>query len=95
MPAYVVLDIDVFDNEKYEVYKTMAPPTIGPYAGRYIVRGGKVETLEGEWSPKRLVILEFPSVEKAKAWANSPEYAKAKAMRHESSRSQLIVVEGL
>ena len=95
MPAFVVLDIDVLDNEKYDVYKQMAPPTIAPYGGRYIVRGGKVETLEGAWSPKRLVILEFPSVDRAKAWINSPEYEKPKATRHECSRSQLIIVEGL
>jgi uncharacterized protein (DUF1330 family) len=65
------------------------------YEGRYIVRGGKVETLEGDWTPKRLVVLEFPSVEDAKAWYDSPDYAEAKALRLVSTKSNIIVVEGL
>jgi len=95
MPAYIVVDLEVIDSEKYESYKQMVPASIAPYSGRFIVRGGKVETLEGSWSPKRMVILEFPSVERAKAWWDSPEYAKAKALRHQTARSQMIVVEGL
>jgi uncharacterized protein (DUF1330 family) len=72
----------------------MVPPSLAPYGGRFIVRGGKVETLEGDWSPKRFVMVEFPSVEKAKAWWDSPEYKDAKALRQATSKTQMIVVEG-
>ena len=64
------------------------------YDGKYIARGGKTETLEGDWSPSRLVILEFPNIERAKAWVNSPEYAPARALRHKYARSKMVVVEG-
>ncbi len=95
MSAFVVADLDVFDPEKYEMYKHLVPATLELYGGRYLARGGKVEALDGTWTPARLVIIEFPSIEKAKAWANSPEYAKAKAIRHETAHSRIIVVEGL
>ena len=95
MSAYVVVEIEVLDPERYETYKQLAPPSIAQYGGRYVARGGQVETLEGTWSPKRLVILEFPSVDQAKAWWNSAEYAQAKALRQAASRTQMIVVEGL
>ena len=94
MPGYVIVDLEVLDSAKYDIYKTMVPETLAKYGGRFLVRGGKVETLEGDWAPKRLVILEFPSVELAKAWSDSVEYAPAKALRHESARSRMIVAEG-
>jgi uncharacterized protein (DUF1330 family) len=68
MPAYIVVEVEVHDLQRYEDYKEMVPASLEAYDGHFIVRGGKVETLEGEWSPKRMVIVEFPSVEKAKAW---------------------------
>jgi uncharacterized protein (DUF1330 family) len=95
MPAYVVVDLDVIDKETYEIYKKMVPETVAQYGGKYIVRGGNVETLEGTWAPQRLVILEFPSIEKAKAWSDSAEYAKPKALRQACARSQIILVEGV
>lgn len=95
MPTYVVVEIEVLDEERYETYKQLAPPAIAAYGGRYLVRGGKVETLEGSWSPKRLVILEFPSVDQAKTWWASTEYERAKALRHATARSRMIVVEGV
>ena len=95
MSAYVVVDIEVLDPEQYEAYKQLAPPSIAQYGGRYVARGGQVETLEGTWSPKRLVILEFPSLDQAKAWWGSTEYAEAKALRQAAARSEMIVVEGL
>ena len=95
MPAYVVVEIEVLDAERYETYKRMVPPSLAAYGGRFVVRGGAAETLEGEWSPKRLVIVEFPSAERAKAWWGSPEYAEAKALRQATARTQMIVVEGL
>jgi uncharacterized protein (DUF1330 family) len=94
MPAYVVADIDVHDPQKYEEYKRTATPTAQEFGGRYIVRGGPLESLEGNWAPKRLVVIEFPSVEKAKAWWNSQIYAGPKAIRQASARSQFVVVEG-
>ena len=95
MPAYVVVEIEVLDAERYETYKRMVPPSLAAYGGRFVVRGGAAETLEGEWSPKRLVIVEFPSAERAKAWWGSPEYAEAKALRQATARTQMIVVEGV
>jgi uncharacterized protein (DUF1330 family) len=94
MPAYIVTQIEVEDPVRYEDYKPMVPPSLVPYGGRFIVRGGQVETLEGEWAPKRFVMVEFPSVEQAKAWWASPEYAEAKALRHSAAKSEMIVVEG-
>ena len=95
MAAYVVVEVEVLDAERYEVYKRLAPPAIAAYGGRYLVRGGAVETLEGGWSPGRLVILEFPSVERAKEWWGSGEYERAKALRQQSARTEMIVAEGL
>ena len=95
MPAYILVTIEIEDPKKYEEYKLAAPTSIAAYGGRYIVRGGAVQTLEGNWAPRRLVILEFPSVERAKAWVNSPEYRDARAMRHACARSEMIVVEGV
>ncbi len=95
MPAYVIVDIEVTDPVGYDNYRALAGPTAALYGGRYIVRGGRVETLEGEWAPKRLVVLEFENAERAKAWLNSPEYAPARALRHQYARSQMIVVDGV
>ena len=95
MPAYVVVQITVRDAATYERYKELAPPSIAAYGGRYIVRGGATETLEGSWRPTRFVVLEFPSVERARAWWNSPEYAAAKALRQASAETEMLLVEGL
>lgn len=95
MSAYIVTEIVVHNPVRYEDYKAMVQPTLGPYGGRFIVRGGKVETLEGDWSPQRFVIVEFPDVAKAKAWWGSTEYAEAKALRHANATSQMIVVQGV
>lgn len=95
MAAYVIVDVDVTDPEKYEAYKKMAAPTVGAYGGTYIVRGGATETLEGDWTPGRLVILEFPSVERAKEWLNSDDYRPARELRHTAARSRMIVVQGV
>ena len=95
MTAFVVVDIEVTDPLEYEKYKAMAPSSIAQYGGRYIARGGRTEVLEGDWSPKRLVILEFESVERAKEWWGSTEYAEAKTVRQRASRGRMVVVEGL
>jgi uncharacterized protein (DUF1330 family) len=95
MSAYVIVDITVTDPERYKEYIQMAPEAVALYGGRYVARGGQVTTLEGDWSPSRLVILEFESVEQAVAWWNSPEYHDAKQLRHQTARSQMIVVPGV
>ncbi|MGZ5435620.1 MAG: DUF1330 domain-containing protein [Pyrinomonadaceae bacterium] len=94
MPAYIVVEVEVEDPVRYEDYKKMVPPSLAAYGGRFLVRGGKVENLEGDWAPKRFVIAEFPSVDQAKAWWSSPEYAEAKALRQATAKTQMIVVEG-
>jgi uncharacterized protein (DUF1330 family) len=95
MPAYVVIDIEVNDPAAYEDYKRLAPPAIAAYGGRYLARGGRTETLEGDWSPKRLVILEFDSIERARAWWASEEYREAKELRQRCASARMVVVEGL
>ncbi len=78
MPAYVIAEVSIHDPEEYEDYKKLTPLSIKPFDGKFIVRGGKTETLEGDWNPERIVVLEFPNLEKAKAWWNSDEYAPPK-----------------
>ncbi len=95
MAAYILVDIDVLDAERYEDYKRLASASIAAHGGRYLVRGGAVEILDGGWRPNRFVVLEFPSVEKAKGWRNSPEYAEAKKIRDSCARARMIVVEGI
>lgn len=95
MPAYVIVDITVTDLLGYEEYKRLAPAAVALYGGKYLARGGHCETLEGDWHPQRLVILEFENVEKAKAWLNSAEYHPARALRHRYARSNMVVVEGI
>jgi uncharacterized protein (DUF1330 family) len=91
----VIVDIEITDPKSYERYKHLAPPSISQYGGRYLARGGATEPLEGSWQPKRLVILEFPTAERARAWWASPEYAEAKTLRHACARSEMLLVEGL
>ena len=95
MPAYVINDMEITDPVVFDEYRKLTPPTVAQYGGRFLARGGATESLEGDWSPKRLVILEFPSVAQARAWINSPEYAPARAQRQASTRSRVIVVDGL
>jgi uncharacterized protein (DUF1330 family) len=94
MPAYVLANVDVTDPVRYEEYKRLVPLSIAKYGGRFIARGGEVEVLEGTWIPKRVVIVEFPSIERARQWWASPEYAPAKALRQATSTGDLVVIEG-
>ena len=94
MTAYVIVDIDVHDPDGYEEYKKLAPAAVELYGGKYIARGGKTETLEGDWAPSRLVILQFESSEQAKKWLNSPEYSEAKKMWLQTAKSKMVVIEG-
>jgi uncharacterized protein (DUF1330 family) len=95
MPAYLIVQITVRDAATYERYKDLAPPSIAAYGGRYIARGGATETLEGTWRPTRLVILEFPTMERAREWWRSPEYAVAKALRQTSADTEMVLIDGL
>lgn len=95
MTAYVIVDIDVHDPVGYDEYKKLAPAAVELYGGKYIARGGKTETLEGDWSPSRLVILQFESSKQAKQWLNSPEYSEARKMRHQTANSNMVVIEGV
>jgi uncharacterized protein (DUF1330 family) len=95
MLAYVIAEVEVTDPTLFEQYRQGVPATVAAHGGRYLVRGGAVTPAEGDWRPKRLIILEFPSVERAKAWHASPAYAPLKAMRERSARSKVVIVEGL
>jgi uncharacterized protein (DUF1330 family) len=95
MPAYVVLDIDVVDAQTYDKYKKLAPTSLAAYGGSYLARGGRTEVLEGSWMPKRVVILRFDTVERAKQWITSDEYRPAREIRQKAARTSMIVTEGL
>lgn len=94
MKAYIIVDINITNPTVYEDYKKLTPASLLPFDGKFIVRGGATETLEGDWNPGRVVVVEFPSLEKAKAWWSSEGYAPAKAIRQSSSITKMIVVEG-
>jgi len=95
MPAYVIVEVSIHDSEAYEEYKKLTPAAIAAYNGRFAVRGGATTTLEGEWSPERIVVLEFPSVEQANIWWNSEIYSKAKVIRQRAAKTKMIIVEGI
>jgi uncharacterized protein (DUF1330 family) len=94
MTAYVIAEIEVTDQGIYDDYRKQVLPTVEKYGGRFIVRGGKTESLEGGWSPKRLIVLEFPSMEQATRWYRSPEYAPLIKLRQRGARGKLVAVEG-
>jgi uncharacterized protein (DUF1330 family) len=94
MAAYVVAEVEVTDPAVYEEYRKLVPSTIAKYGGKYLVRGGAVDVKEGGWQPKRLVVLEFASMDQARTWYHSPEYAPALALRAKAARSKVLLVEG-
>lgn len=95
MTAYVVLDLKVTDPDAFARYRELAPAAIAAYGGRYIARGGATEIMEGSWELDRVVILEFPSLDKAKSWLESPEYREARALRQASAKTNAFVTQGL
>ena len=95
MPAYVIADIDVHDPDAYKEYAALVQATLEPFEGRYLVRGGACEALEGDWEPKRFIVLQFPSADHARSWYTSPEYVKVMAVRHGSSTGRLILAHGV
>ncbi len=94
MAAYVIAEVNVTDPKLYEDYKKLVPATVEKYGGRFAVRGGTLETKEGGWNPARLVVLEFPTMEQARKWYHSPEYAPALALRLKAANAKVILVEG-
>lgn len=94
MPAYLIADIEVQDSEGYEEYRRQAPATVTAYGGRYLARGGATEVLGGTWTPRRLVILEFPSLARAREWWDSPEYRALRPLRERYARSSFVLTEG-
>ena len=95
MAAYIIVEIEVVDPVGYEEYKKQAAATVHQHDGKYIVRGGKTEVLEGDWKPKRIVVLEFPTTERAKEWLNCEEYREPRKMRHRTAKTNMIVLEGV
>jgi uncharacterized protein (DUF1330 family) len=94
MPAYVIGEIEVVDPAAYEQYRKQVLAVVTKYQGRFLVRGGKVEPKEGGWTPKRIVVLEFPSLAQAQKWYDSPEYRPLIALRQKASKGKLIIVDG-
>jgi uncharacterized protein (DUF1330 family) len=92
--GYVIAEVDVADPEAYKKYAEQVPATVAAFDGHYLVRGGKVQAVEGE-APKRIVVLAFESAEKAHAWEFSPAYEAIKPIRHSSAKSRIFIVEGV
>jgi uncharacterized protein (DUF1330 family) len=95
MPAYVIVETDVHDAEQYEQYKAASPGAIASGGGRFVVRGGEMAVLEGDWRPKRLVMLEFEDLDAAKRWYESAEYQEAKRLRDGAANLHMVAVEGV
>jgi uncharacterized protein (DUF1330 family) len=94
MSAYVIAEIDVVDPAGYEEYRKQVLAVVTQYGGKFLVRGGKVDPREGGWAPRRIVVLEFPSLAQAQKWYDSPEYAPLIKLRQKASKGKLILVEG-
>lgn len=95
MPAYLIVNIEITDPDKYAEYIKVCPATVSKFGGKYIARGGKAEKMEGNYEPKRMVLLQFDTMEQAKAWWASEEYRIPKSIRHASSKTDMILFEGL
>jgi uncharacterized protein (DUF1330 family) len=93
--GYVIVEIEMTDPARYEEYRRQAEATAVSQGGKYVVRGGGLQTLEGDWQPKRLVVLEFPSVAQARAWWSCEEYRAPKKIRQQSAVTRMILVEGV
>jgi uncharacterized protein (DUF1330 family) len=95
MSAYVIVETDVRDPQQYELYKAAAMAAIAACGGRYVARGGELAVLEGDWRPKRIVVLEFEDLEAAKRWYDSPEYREARRLREGAATLRAVAVEGV
>ncbi len=95
MPAYLIVETDVHDPERYERYKAVSPAAVAAGGGRFLVRGGELAVLEGDWEPSRLVVLEFPDLEAVKRFYDSPEYREARALREGAADLHMVAVQGI
>jgi uncharacterized protein (DUF1330 family) len=95
MPAYIVADIEIVDHEAFADYRERVPAVIAAYGGRYLVRGGASEVVEGAWQPRRMVILEFPTMASLKSFVDSPEYRPLRAIRERAAKTNMVVLEGV
>jgi uncharacterized protein (DUF1330 family) len=95
MPAYFIVDNEVIDSAGFEEYRKQVPATVERYGGRFLVRGGQIHTLEGDWKPRRIVVTEFPSIEQARRWYDSEEYRALKALRSRTASGSVVLVEGV
>jgi uncharacterized protein (DUF1330 family) len=95
MAAYVISEVEVLDPVLFEKYRSLGQATIAQYGGRYVVRGGAIEPVEGDWAPKHIVIVEFPTMERARTWYQSSEYGEALQVRQKALNRRLIFVEGV
>ncbi|MBU1358368.1 MAG: DUF1330 domain-containing protein [Gammaproteobacteria bacterium] len=95
MTAYIIANVEVTNPTQYEEYKKWSTEAMKAHGAEVCVRGGQVEVLEGDWHPERLVVLKFPSVEAARTFNDSPEYAKARASRQGAAVMRMIIVEGV
>ncbi len=95
MPAYVIVDVAIHDSAAYEEYKQLTPAAIAAFDGRFVVRGGGTQTLEGDWNPERIVVLEFPTADRANEWWHSEQYTRAKLIRQRAANTRMIIVEGV
>ena len=95
MPAFIIVDVKITNPGDYEEYKRLTPASIAAYQGSFVVRGGATETLEGDWVPERIVVLQFPDAERARQWWNSQEYADAKLIRQRAAFTRMILVDGV
>ncbi len=95
MSAYVIVEVSIQNHSEYEEYKKLTPAAVAAFDGKFVVRGGESTTLEGDWNPQRIVILEFPSTLRANEWWNSELYNKAKEIRQRAAKTKMIIVEGV
>jgi uncharacterized protein (DUF1330 family) len=95
MPAYVIVETEIYDPDQYAQYQAASPDAVHAGGGRFVARGGELAVLEGDWHPSRLVILEFRDLETAKAWYSSPKYEQAKALRQGAATLRMVAVRGL
>jgi uncharacterized protein (DUF1330 family) len=95
VPAYVIADVDIDDPDTYKEYTAGVPASLAPYGGRFVVRGGAYEVLEGAWEPGRVVVIEFPDRDAALGWWNSDDYTELVKIRRSASTARILVVDGV
>lgn len=95
MAAYVLIETDISDPERYERYKAASPAAVAAGGGRFLARGGELDVLEGDWTPSRLVVLEFEDLAAARRWYDSETYQQAKTLRDGAARLRMVAVQGV